>query len=320
MNYGPRRRKNTINRLVMLLRGPIYRAGLGDARICIKSKFSTSNIRLQNVQPNYYEVLQLPHSASIKDIKAQFKKLSKKYHPDLNTHLSDEEKKANSNKFVTIVDAYDTLKDMKKKKNYDISLRTSGQAYTRNSSAVRRNLEWQNTYYGEAKYYSKSGTHSRSSYTASGLNTKRHKVRHDNNFENHSSFSGMHRNYGDRHGVPHFNYDEHLLKHLKFEQRIINKQLTDDDRENIMQQLRNSGDLSEELITKHLMRQVHHTKNRMNSAGLGEWVNSGSGSAAGGRNPYMYHGPQNESDGMKITFLCLGAGGSIYFLYQALFG
>mmetsp|Transcript_2385 Transcript_2385/g.2643 ORF Transcript_2385/g.2643 Transcript_2385/m.2643 type:complete len:308 (-) Transcript_2385:105-1028(-) len=288
----------------------------------LKCRFSTSGLRLQNMQLNYYEVLELPHSASIREIKTQFKKLSKKYHPDLNTHLTDDEKKANSDRFVTIVNAYDTLKDMKKKKNYDLSLKSSGQLHNRNNSGVRRNQEWHNKYYGEAKYYSKSNAYSRSSYSASGLNTKRHRVRYDTDFENNSSFSGEHRNYGDKHGVPHFNYNEHLLKHLKFEQRIINRQLTDDDREAIMRQLSKSGDLknmSEELITKHLMRQVHHTKNRSNSAGLGHWGNSSSSANGQNKNPYMYHGPQDDSDGLKVAFLCVGAGGSLYLLYQAFF-
>lgn len=288
----------------------------------MKCRFSTSGFRLQNIEPNYYEVLELPHSASIREIKTQFKKLSKKYHPDLNTHLAEDDKTANSDKFVTIVNAYDTLKDMKKKKNYDLSLKSSGQLHNRNGSATRRNQEWHNKYYGEAKYYSKSNSYSRSSYSASGLNTKRHKVRHDNDFQNNSSFSGEHRNYGDKHGVPHFNYNEHLLKHLKFEQRIINRQLTDDDREAIMRQLSKSGDLknmSEELITKHLMRQVHHTKNRANSAGLGQWGAPGSSMNMQNRNPYMYHGPQDDSEGLKITILCLGAGGSLYLIYQAFF-
>ena len=43
----------------------------------MKCGFSTSGLRLQNVQPNYYEVLELPHSASIREIKTQFKKLSR---------------------------------------------------------------------------------------------------------------------------------------------------------------------------------------------------------------------------------------------------
>lgn len=284
-----------------------------------KRCFSSSNIRLQK---NYYEILELPHLVSIKDIKVQFKKLSKKYHPDLNSHLPEEEKKANSDKFVQIVTAYDTLKDIKKKKSYDAQFKSTGNYYNKNPSASRRNQEWQNKYYGEAKYYSKSHSGMRSSYSASGLNTKRHSVRHDNGFANESTFTGEHRNYGDRHGVPHFNYDEHLLKHLKFEQRIINRQLTDEDREAILQQLKKAGDvknLSEELITKHLMRQVHHSNNAKNGGRSSSSGTSSSGSSSQNHNPYMYHGPQDDGDGLKMTIILLGAGGSLYLLYQSLF-
>lgn len=264
---------------------------------------------------NYYELLELPTSASIKDIKRQFKNLSKKFHPDLNTHLSDSDKESNNEKFVNIVSAYDTLKDIKKKKQYDRTLKEQSGHLSSNFNSGP--TQWHNEYYGEAKYYSKSG----SKYTASGYNFTRHRVHNFGDHANNSTFSGRHKNYGDRFDVPHFNYNEHLSKHLKFEQRIINRQLTDEDRQAIIKQLSKTGDtsnISEELITKHLMRQIHHSYNKNNNQNSFVPQSSNLGSS-NTKNPYMYHGPHDEGEGVMFrSLMFLGGLGSIYLLYSSL--
>lgn len=272
--------------------------------------------------PNFYEILDVPLNALIKDIKVQFKKLSKKLHPDLNSHLDENAKVANNDTFVQIVTAYDTLKDIKKKKQYDQMLKSGGNL--RGGSHVRKNQEWHNKYYGEAKYYSKSGSY----YSASGLNTKRHRV-HNFNREHSDNlrFSGHHVNYGDRFDVEHFDYNEHLNRNLKFEQRIISKHLTDEDRASILRQLNKEGDtskISEELITKHLMRQMHHSYNKNNNQNSF----APQGGSGGQKNPYMYHGPQNgryngeeeESLVLLRTFMVLGGAGTMWLLYSTLTG
>ncbi|CAL1212468.1 unnamed protein product [Candida parapsilosis] len=124
---------------------------------------------------NYYQLLELPTNATIKEIKLQFKKLSKKYHPDLNQHLDDEAKQSNNAKYVAMVNAYDTLKDVKKKRAYDQSSSPSSFGGAGTFSASNRRSNEYNKYYGEAKYYSRSG---KSTYSASGLNSKRHKVKY----------------------------------------------------------------------------------------------------------------------------------------------
>lgn len=263
---------------------------------------------------NYYELLQLPTTASIKDIKLQFKQLLKKHHPDLNTHLSSEEKEANNNRFVAIVTAYDTLKDIKKKKAYDSELRQGASSSSSHPTSTPRS-EWQNEYYGEAKYYSKSGTR----YSASGYNTTSHRVHNFGDYANESAFSGRHKNYGDRFDVPHFNYNEHLSKHLKFEQRLINKLLSDEDRAAILNQLSKGGDISkldEELVTKHLMRQIHHSYNRHNNKASFAPQSSTAGASA--KNPYMYTAPADEESVVFKSALFIGGLGTIYMLYSTL--
>lgn len=63
---------------------------------------------------DYYEVMGLEKTAKQADIKSTYRKLAKKYHPDLNP----DDKKAQE-KFKEISEAYEVLGDEKKRKQYD---------------------------------------------------------------------------------------------------------------------------------------------------------------------------------------------------------
>src|SRR5690349_23242989 len=63
---------------------------------------------------DYYELLGVPRKASAKDIRAAFRKLARKYHPDLNPG-----DKSSEEKFKQLQEAYDVLSDAKKKQMYD---------------------------------------------------------------------------------------------------------------------------------------------------------------------------------------------------------
>ena len=62
---------------------------------------------------DYYEVLGLTKGASDAEIKSAYRKLAKKYHPDLNKEPGAEEK------FKEVQEAYDVLGDKDKKAKYD---------------------------------------------------------------------------------------------------------------------------------------------------------------------------------------------------------
>lgn len=62
---------------------------------------------------DYYKILGLNKSASEDDIKRAYRKLARKYHPDVNTAVSAEEK------FKEVSEAYEVLKDPEKRKKYD---------------------------------------------------------------------------------------------------------------------------------------------------------------------------------------------------------
>src|SRR3977135_3110876 len=62
----------------------------------------------------YYELLGVPKKASTKDIRTAFRKLARKYHPDLNPG-----DKSSEEKFKQLQEAYDVLSDTKKRQMYD---------------------------------------------------------------------------------------------------------------------------------------------------------------------------------------------------------
>jgi molecular chaperone DnaJ len=63
---------------------------------------------------DYYELLGVPRKSSVKDIRAAYRKLARKYHPDLNPGDKSAEEK-----FKQIQEAYEVLSDTKKRQMYD---------------------------------------------------------------------------------------------------------------------------------------------------------------------------------------------------------
>jgi DnaJ-class molecular chaperone len=63
---------------------------------------------------NFYEILEIPETSSIEEIKKSYRRLSMIYHPDKNKNNPDA-----TSKFQKISEAYETLGDIDKKKEYD---------------------------------------------------------------------------------------------------------------------------------------------------------------------------------------------------------
>src|SRR5579859_7903907 len=63
---------------------------------------------------DYYELLGVSRKANAKEIRTAFRKLARKYHPDLNPG-----DKSSEEKFKQLQEAYDVLSDTKKRQMYD---------------------------------------------------------------------------------------------------------------------------------------------------------------------------------------------------------
>lgn len=64
---------------------------------------------------SYYDILELPETASLDDIKKSYRRLSMMYHPDKNRNNPE-----STSKFQKISEAYETLSDLTKKTEYDM--------------------------------------------------------------------------------------------------------------------------------------------------------------------------------------------------------
>jgi molecular chaperone DnaJ len=63
---------------------------------------------------DYYELLGVPRKAPLREIRQAYRKLARKYHPDLNPG-----DKSSEEKFKQVQEAYDVLSDTKKRQMYD---------------------------------------------------------------------------------------------------------------------------------------------------------------------------------------------------------
>ncbi|KAI0002045.1 DnaJ domain-containing protein [Russula vinacea] len=86
--------------------------------------------------PDYYGILNVPRNASTEDIRQAYKRESLKTHPDRHLNASNEEKKASTEKFQAVADAYYVLSDPQRRSDYDrLSSNKSSSERTNDPSA-----------------------------------------------------------------------------------------------------------------------------------------------------------------------------------------
>lgn len=70
-------------------------------------------------EKDYYSILEITKQANADDIKSAYRRLAKKYHPDVFATASESKKKEAEEKFKEIKHAYEVLSDPQKKAAYD---------------------------------------------------------------------------------------------------------------------------------------------------------------------------------------------------------
>jgi DnaJ-class molecular chaperone len=86
--------------------------------------------------PDYYKILFVSTDATDKDIKAAYRKLAKKYHPDV---IKDD--KEGNKKMYEIQEAYGVLSDVEKRKQYDRARAGNKERGREQSKEQRKNDE-----------------------------------------------------------------------------------------------------------------------------------------------------------------------------------
>ncbi|MFB6456206.1 J domain-containing protein [Chitinophaga sp. Hz27] len=104
---------------------------------------------------NYYSILELPYFASSEDVKKAHRRLSKKYHPDLNAGSITAEEK-----FKQVQHAYEQLNNPDRKAYYDELLRLNlyKSQYTQSETHYQRTEQHNTQQHTQQEYY-RSETH-----------------------------------------------------------------------------------------------------------------------------------------------------------------
>lgn len=83
------------------------------------------------VEANFYSILGVSETATMDEIKKAYRKLAKKYHPDINPNNPEADRK-----FKQIGEAYEILGDSAKRTEYDKRLHSKGKKQTSSSASM----------------------------------------------------------------------------------------------------------------------------------------------------------------------------------------
>ena len=130
---------------------------------------------------DYYKILGVDKNATDAEIKKEYRKLAKKYHPDVNQN-----NEAASNKFKEINEAYEVLSDKEKRKQYDMF----GSNYNFSGGD---NFDPHFSGFSGFDGFTNSNAYSRNSYSGFGRQPQRQKYETSLNLSVKEAYSGIER-------------------------------------------------------------------------------------------------------------------------------
>ncbi len=103
---------------------------------------------------NLYEVLDVDKNVNGESLKKKYRDLAKQYHPDKYMNESESKRKEVEKKFMEINEAYTTLSDGEKRKEYDKKINASNNFFNEKIGEQRKNTSDYNNIYEK---FSKTG-------------------------------------------------------------------------------------------------------------------------------------------------------------------
>jgi DnaJ-class molecular chaperone len=94
-----------------------------------KSNNPKHNLTIAPLEKDYYNILGLNATATPEQIKEAYRKLAKRYHPDVRSSSPNEVHEPNPDKFRDVAEAYAVLSVRESRVNYDLTRKKNPDLY-----------------------------------------------------------------------------------------------------------------------------------------------------------------------------------------------
>ena len=93
------------------------------------SSGSSHNVAMTPIEKDYYNILELNATATPEQIKEAYRRLAKKFHPDVRTSSPTEVHEPNPDKFRDVAEAYAVLSVRESRVTYDLTRKKNPELY-----------------------------------------------------------------------------------------------------------------------------------------------------------------------------------------------